>query len=469
MNVRYLSTSQKLIAKFRRLRLLLGLASVAIAADALADDWPQWMGPRRDGVWRETGIIQSFDTNGPPVKWRVPVKAGYVGPAVANGRVFLLDREAGKPPERPRGDRSRPSVPGNERLLCLEAATGRTLWEKAYDRPYTIEYPAGPRATPLVDANRVFTLGAMGDLRAHDTTRGDLLWARNLPDDFATEPPVWGYAAHPILDGNRLIVPVGGTNSAIVAFNKETGAEMWRALTAHEIGYAPPVIQEVAGRRQLVFWHPDAVSGLDPETGELYWTHPYPVGGKPQRPEVTIAMPRLAGDRLFLTSFYQGSLLLRVPQPGQTAQVLWNRRSTRQSEVTEGLATVMSTPVIGDGQIYGICAFGELRCLDLATGDRKWESLEVFDGETGFFASAFLVEQAGHYWIFNDKGELILGRLRPAGFELISRAKILESVESTRGRAVLWCSPAYADRCMYVHNGRELVCVDLADGLSGVG
>jgi outer membrane protein assembly factor BamB len=214
----------------------------------------------------------------------------------------------------------------------------------------------------------------------------------------------------------------------------------------------------------LIFWHPDAVNGLDPETGKLLWTHEYPVGGQPQRPEVAIAMPRLDGDRLFLTSFYQGSLLLHVPAAGEEASVVWNRRSTKRSEITEGLATVMSTPVIRDGHLYGICAFGELRCLDLATGDRVWESLEMFGGEGGFFATAFIVEQGGRYWIWNDHGELILGKLSPGGFELISRAKILDPVESTRGRNVLWCHPAFANRRAYLHNGRELLCLDLAAG-----
>lgn len=436
------------------------------ASSASADDWPQWLGPQRDGVWRETGIIETFDTNGPPVKWRVPVKAGYVGPAVADGKVFLLDREAGKPPERQPGDRALATIPGNERVFCLDASTGRTLWEQTYDCPYAIAYPSGPRATPVISGGRVYTLGAMGDLRTLNAADGQLVWSRSLPQDYHTEPPVWGYAAHPLLDGDRLIVPVGGTNSAIVAFHKDTGAEIWRALTAREIGYAPPVIRELAGRRQLIFWHPDAVNGLDPATGELLWTHRYPVGGQPQRPEVTIASPRFDGDRVFLTSFYQGSLLFEVPHVGEEAKVIWNRRSTRRSEVTEGLATVMSTPVIRDGHLYGICAFGELRCLDLATGDRQWESLEVFGGEGGFFATAFLVEQGDRCWIWNDHGELLLGRLSPTGFTLISRAKLLEPVEHTRGRDVLWCHPAFAYRRAYVHNGRELLCLDLAINLS---
>lgn len=437
-------------------------AAFALALNLRADDWPQWMGPQRDGVWRETGLIEHFDKDSLPVKWRVPVKAGYVGPAVVDGRVFLLDREAGKPPERKRGDRSLPQVPGNERVLCLDAATGRTLWEHTYDCPYRISYPSGPRATPLVSGGRVFTLGAMGNLKCLEADTGKVVWATNVATQFQAEPPVWGYAAHPLLDGDRLILPVGGTNSAIVALHKDTGRELWRALSATEIGYAPPLIRDIAGRRQLVFWHPDAISGLNPANGEVFWTHPYPVGGKPQRPEVTIALPRFDGDRMFLTSFYQGSLLLQVPAAVAEPRVVWNRRSKKQSEMTEGLHTVMSTPVVKDGFAYGVCAFGELRCLDLKTGDRRWESLELFGGEGGFFAHSFIIEQADRHWFWTDHGELMVGRLSPQGVDLVSRAKLLEPLENTRGRDVLWCHPAFANRHAYVHNGRELICVDLS-------
>jgi outer membrane protein assembly factor BamB len=257
-------------------------------------------------------------------------------------------------------------------------------------------------------------------------------------------------------------VPVGGTDSAIVAFHQGTGEEIWRSLDAREIGYAPPVLHEAAGRRQIVFWHPDAISGLDPATGEVFWTSRYPAEGKPHRPEVTIALPRVDGARVFLTSFYQGSMLLRIPGRGEEPSVIWNRRSSRQSEITDGLHTVMSTPVIRDGRIYGICAFGEMRSLDLESGERRWESLEVFGGERGFFATAFVVEQGGRYWIWNDRGDLILARMTPEGYEPISRAHLLDPVETTRGRDVLWCHPAYANRSAYFHNGRDLLCLDLA-------
>jgi len=427
----------------------------------LADDWPQWLGPRRDGVWREQGITERFGSNGPPILWRETVHAGYSGPAVVGNRLFMLDRQAGTAPERKKGETSLPQVPGNERVLCLDATTGKPVWEHTYDCPYRIDYAAGPRTTPTVADGRVYTLGAMGDLLCLTAATGDVIWSRDFLKDYKlSEPPTWGYAAHPLLDGERLICLVGGEGSAVVAFHKDTGKELWRALTAQEIGYAPPVIYTVRGQRQLIIWHPDAISGLEPETGKTLWSHPYPVGGKPQRPEVTIAMPRLEGTRLFLSCFYQGSMLLDIAREQPT--MVWNRRSTSKSVMNDGLHTILSTPIFKDGFIYGVCGFGELRCLEATTGDRKWETYAATTGEKSFFANAFMVPHQDQTFIWNDQGELILARLRPDGYQEISRAKLLDPLEHTRGRTVTWCHPAFANRCLYVHNGKELICVSLA-------
>jgi outer membrane protein assembly factor BamB len=263
-----------------------------------------------------------------------------------------------------------------------------------------------------------------------------------------------------LLDADRLICLVGGTNTAVVAFSKDTGKEVWRALNAVEIGYAPPVIYAVHGQRQLIIWHPDAVKGLDPVTGKGLWSQPYPVGGEPKRPEVTIALPRLEGDRLFLTCFYQGSLLLRIGQ--ESPQILWNRRSTNDETMNDGLHSVLGTPVFKDGYIYGVCGFGELRCLEARTGDRLWETYAATGGQKGFFANAFLTTHGDRTFLWNDQGELIIASLKPDGYKEISRAKLLEPLEKTRGRTVTWCHPAYANRCIYVHNGKDLICVSLA-------
>ena len=438
--------------------VVLGVSCLALSG--FADDWPQWLGPRRDDVWREHGILQHFPTNGPTVVWRAPVEGGYSGPAVVGDRLFVMDRPRGTNAEAVQAGSDAPQSPKEERVLCLDATTGKEVWEHAYPREYNIGYPEGPRTTPTVSNGRVFTLGAMGDLLCLRADSGQVVWARNFPSEYHAKPPAWGWAAHPLLDGDRLICLVGGSNSAVVAFQKDTGQEVWKALNAVEIGYAPPVIYTVAGRRQLIIWHPDAVCGLDPQTGKLLWSQPYPVGGEPKRPEVTIAMPRLEGERLFLTCFYQGSLLLQLS--GEGPKIVWNRRSSSDEVMNDGLHTVLGTPVFKDGYIYGVCGFGELRCLDAKTGDRKWETYAATVGHKAFFANAFLTTHDDGTFIWNDQGELIIARLRPEGYQEISRAKLLEPLEKTRGRVVTWCHPAYANRRAYVHNGKELICVSLA-------
>jgi outer membrane protein assembly factor BamB len=441
--------------------LLLTVVFALLAAPLRADDWPQWMGPQRDDVWRERGIVQQFPTNGPPILWRAAIAPSYSGPAVAGDRLYFMDRPKAADSDPKKGDEQASAPPALERVRCLDARTGKPVWDHAYPRVYNIGYPAGPRTTPTVADGRVYTLGAMGDLLCLKADSGEVVWSRSFPQDFQpVKPPVWGWSSHPLLDGDRLICLVGGSNTAVVAFQKDTGKELWRALTAQEIGYVPPVIYPINGRRQLIIWHPDAVSGLDPESGKVFWSQPYPVGGEPKRPEVTIALPRLEGNSLFLTCFYQGSLLLQVTESG--AKVAWNRHSTSDSEMNDGLHTVLGTPIFRDGFIYGVCGFGEFRCLDAKTGDRKWETYAPTVGKQGFFANLFMTENEGRTFLYNDQGELIIARLRPEGYEEISRAKLLEPLEKTRGRTVTWCHPAYANRRAYVHNGKDLICVSLA-------
>ncbi len=445
-------------------RLLLFLTVALFSAtSSVADDWPQWLGPQRDGVWREQGIVESFPANGLLVRWRAVVHRGYSGPAVVGDRLFMMDREPGPPLVRKPGDHSIPAAAGDERILCLDARTGNEIWEHTYDCPYRIGYPSGPRTTPVVAEGQVFTLGAMGDLLCFDAKDGKVQWERHFLKDFELgDPPTWGYAAHPLLDGRRLICLVGGSNSAVVAFDKDSGKEIWRALTAKEIGYAPPVLQTIAGKKQIVIWHPDALAGLDPESGKVLWTHPYPVGEKPQRPEVTIATPRVFGNRIFVSSFYHGALLLEVTNNPWGAKVVWNRHSTSESVLNDGLHTVMCNPIWEQDHIYGTCGHGELRCLNARTGDRLWESDGAVGGKPGLFATAFLVKHDDKVFIWNDQGELILARFSPKGYEEISKARLLETSENTRGRDIVWCHPAYANRCIYVHNGKQLICVSLA-------
>ncbi|MDB6031116.1 MAG: Pyrrolo-quinoline quinone, partial [Verrucomicrobiales bacterium] len=219
------------------LALLLGLSLTT----ARADDWPQWLGPQRDGVWRETGILKEFPADGPKIRWRAPLGAGYTGPAVVGGRVYVMDRQLKNSASNPTDPFQRGTIPGNERVLCLDEANGHIVWTNEYNCPYTVSYPAGPRATPLVSNGKVYTLGTEGNLLCLDAATGKKIWAHELKKDYNLETPVWGFSAAPLLNGQKLICLVGGDGSTVVAFDKDTGKELWKALSAKEPGYCPPM------------------------------------------------------------------------------------------------------------------------------------------------------------------------------------------------------------------------------------
>ena len=194
-----------------------------VAANATADDWPQWLGPQRDGVWRETGIVEKLPTNGLKFRWRIPIGGGYTGPAVANGRVYVMDRQLGKDAKSPPNAFTRGEIPGTERVLCLNEADGKILWRHEYDCPYTVSYAAGPRATPTVHGDKAYTLGAEGNLLCFDSEKGAVVWSHDFKKDFGIKTPMWGFAGHPLVDGKKLICLAGGDGSVAVAFDKDTG------------------------------------------------------------------------------------------------------------------------------------------------------------------------------------------------------------------------------------------------------
>jgi outer membrane protein assembly factor BamB len=445
-----------------RLRWLVALLVLPIfaRASARADDWPQWLGPKRDGVWRESGILDRFPKDGPKVLWRAPIGGGYTGPAVVGDRVYVMDRQA-TPLAKGAEGFGKEGIAGKERVLCLNAADGKLVWKHEYDCTYKIYYPSGPRTTPVVDAGKVYTLGAMGDLCCLDAATGKVHWSKSLAKEYKMRLPVWGYAAHPLIDGERLFCLVGGEDHAVAAFDKNTGKELWHALSVKEVGYAPPVLIEAGGKRQLIVFHTEAVNSLDPATGKVYWSQPFP-GREPERPGITISTPQLAGDLLYLTSPHHGSLMMKLAADKPAASVLWRSKDKSNIGRTDALHSMMSTPALKDGYVYGVCVAGELRCLKAGTGERVWQTHDATGGRRALGATAFLVRQGDRFFIFNDAGDLILARLTPKGYEEVSRAHLLEPTLFSRGRDVVWSHPAFANRCVYVRNDKEIICVSLA-------
>ena len=443
------------------------------AGGGRADDWPQWLGPQRDGVWRETGLLDAFPKGGPKPKWKVKVGLGYAGPAVAGGKVFVTEYMPAGGAAIPANPFARDKVPGAERVRCLDAATGKEVWAADYPCEYAVSYAAGPRCTPTVDGDKVYTLGAMGDLRCYAVADGKLVWAKNFVTDFAAKVPVWGFACHPVVDGDHLICVGGGPDKLVLALNKTTGDVVWGSQSCDgDFGYSPPVVATLGGVRQLVVWHTRAVVGLDPTSGKRLWKFDWDI-----KSALTAPTARPVGtDMLFLTSFYNGSTLLKVSAAGVTPVWQSKAKGERPAQTTD-LSSIMCTPAVAGEYVYGVCSYGELRCLEVMTGKRVWESMTASrgaltpakvaaqpgptDGER--WGLAFLIPHADRYFLFNEQGDLIIAKLTPKGYDEVSRTHLVDPTNTlVRGRKVVWMHPAFAGKCVFARNDNELVCVSLA-------
>ena len=402
----------------------------------LADDWPQWRGPHRDGVWGETGIIEEFQAGNAQTVWRVPLSSGYSGPTVAAERVYVVDRVT--EPEQV------------ERVLCFDAMKGEKVWSHTYGCDYqNLPYPAGPRASVTISEGRAYALGSMGHFICLDAVSGQVLWRKDLNAEYAIRMPTWGIAASPLIEKELVIVQIGGEEKAcIVAFDRTTGQEEWRALE-DPVNYSSPIVIDQANKRVLVSWTTKRVVGLDPRNGQLLWEQPFTA-------EMGIATPVVDNGLLFVSSFFDGALLLRLHDDRPGASVAW------QTKGDDSLHCCISTPILQDDCIYGVHSYGELRCFDLKTGNLVWESLAAVPRAR--WANIHMVRHGQHVWMFNERGELILGRLSPGGFQEVGRKALIKptQVQLPQRGGVCWAHPAFAYKHVYLRNDEELICVDLS-------
>lgn len=438
---------------FQAFLLLFACFSVALWPAAHGDDWPQWTGPNRDSVWSEDGVIEAIPEKGLPVKWRAPVELGYSGPAVADGRVFVTDyvQKSGNVTNNPGG---RDKLEGVERTLCFDAADGKTLWKHEYLQSYEMSYPRGPRCTPTVSDGKVYVLGAQGKLWCLDAAKGAIVWQKDLVETYKTETPFWGFAAHPLVDGDLLYCVVGGPGSVVVSFNKHTGAEVFKALSASEAGYCPPTMIEHAGVKQLLVWHPESLNSLNPLTGEVYWTVPL----KPAY-SMSVTAPRKHGKFLYVSGIGNVSVLLELADGKPGVKELW------RGKPTNSVYNCNAPSILEDGMIYGCdCRSGELIGVQMSDGARLWKTLKPTSGgeRTSGHGTAFLVKHADRYFLFSETGDLILAKLSAAGYEELGRSHVVDPTNEAFGRKVVWSHPAFANRCLFARNDKELVCVDLA-------
>jgi outer membrane protein assembly factor BamB len=260
--------------------------------------------------------------------------------------------------------------------------------------------------------------------------------------------------------GDKLIaVAAGAGNAKVVAFDKHSGQEVWRALSSEESepGYSQPVLIEYAGRMQLVVWHATALEALDPETGRVLWSHPFRV-----TMNTPIATPVWSAPHLLVSGFFDGARMMALERSG-SARLLWASEGGNEVR-TDKLHALMSQPVIDGDFIYGICSFGQLRCLRRSTGERVWETQAV-TVEKARNATAWMVRNDGRVLIFNDRGELILAKLAPSGYTETGRTKLIKPTSPPGARrelgAVIWSHPAFANRHMIIRNDEEAIRVSL--------
>ena len=432
---------------FRSLICCCLVFAVAFQSPVTADDWSQWRGDFRDGVWRETGIITEFQPKDVRPKWSQSIGTGYSSPTVSNGLVFLMDYdEAGS----------------TESIRCWNADTGEPAWQHTYETDYQISYAAGPRSAVTVHEELAYSMGAMGQLKCLQVSDGSVVWEKDLDSQYrisaSKRMPIWGMSCSPLIVDDLVILQVGGEGAGVVAFQKKTGKEVWRSLDDRG-QYSSPVLVRQNSQDVIVCWTGDGVAGLNPTDGKAYWYYQL----SPSRMPIGVASPVVQGNRIFLTSFYDGATMLEMSSNSMDIKLVW-RKVGPNERATQAIHSIISTPIWLGKHIYGMDSYGELRCLDADTGERVWEDKTLV--KQNRWGTVHFVQNGQRIWMFNEQGELIIGTLDKSGLTIGSRVKVLEPNQMrTRNRkgGVCWSHPAFANKSVFLRNDSELVCIGLAE------
>ncbi len=438
-----MSVSQ-LLRSAPRLGLSSFLVAIAVCVTlARGEDWPQWRGPARDGRWQAEGIVEQLPDGQLPLTWSVPIGSGYSGPTVSDGLVYVTDRQGA-------ADKM------TERVLCLDSSNGSIVWKHEYPVTYKIDYTAGPRASVTIDGGTAYSVGAMGHFFAFEARSGKLLWQHDLNDEYDINMPAWGIAASPLVYQDLVIQQVGGSKGAcLVAFDRASGKEVWRALD-ERAAYSSPIILRQANEDVLVAWTGESLSGLSPRTGKVYWREPM----LPSRMPIGIASPSVDKDLVFVSSFYDGSLMVRLMKDKLAIEKVWRIVGPTEQK-TESLHAMIGTPIVSDGYVYGVDSYGEFRCLNAETGARIWESQAAVPRDR--WSTIHMVRRADKVWMFNERGELLITKLSPTGLEILDRCQLIEPTtkQLPRRGGVCWTHPAFAEQSIFVRNDERLIKASL--------
>ncbi|HEY1306163.1 MAG TPA: PQQ-binding-like beta-propeller repeat protein [Vicinamibacterales bacterium] len=405
----------------RRLFAAAIVLALGMAARAVALDWPQFLGPDRNGTYAGPPLNETWGPSGPKVVWRKQVGQGFAGPAVVQGRVLLFHRV------------------GNEEVLeSLDAKTGMSTWRYAYPTTYRDDFgfDEGPRAVPVVTDGIVYTFGAQAQLHAVDLAKGTRVWSHDAMKEFGVPKGFFGQGGSPLVEGGRVIANVGGAKGGVIAFDAKTGQVAW-AATSDNASYSSGVAATIGGHRTAVFLTRDNLLGLDPATGMIQFQRRW---RSRNNASVNAATPLVVGDQLFVSSEYgPGAAVMRVE--GSKLVDLWNSDDV--------LSNHYATSVYKDGYLYGYHGrqeFGpSFRAVEFKTGTVKWSQDQFRAGSVLLAGDRLLILREG--------GEMILAPASPQAFKPIARAQILNGV--VRPYAAL------ADGFLYVRNENTLLCLDL--------
>lgn len=416
----------------RRLAFLIGLLALGGPADA--EDWPCWRGPRKDGSWTAPPLPERFPESGPRVAWRSPVRPGYSGVSVADGLVYTMDR-----PEPT--DKSR-NPDGRERILALAADSGEVVWTHAYDAHYgDLDYGSGPRANPTIHQGRVYTLGAVGAACCLDARTGEVVWTRDLRSEENARIPDWGLAASPLVVDDVVVLHAGLPGGSVVALDLRTGAERWRSLP-DPAGYATPLLVDRPAGRQLIVWTPENVRSVDPRSGELYWSVPYPVTYG-----VSIATPVYHNDVVFVSGYWEGAKAVRLGPTPQSAELIY--------EENRWLRGLMCPPLVRGPYAYLLDKQHGLTAFEFATGNKLWDDGNRLTPK-GRNPQATIVwtGRGDQIAALNSDGDLILARLTDDGYVEQTRANVVDPT---------WANPAFAGDSVYARSDSQVVRVVVAE------
>lgn len=430
------------------------LTFLTLQNQTFCQDWPQFNGLNRDGKLDASYQLSELPAGGLKKVWSTPISGGYSGIAVAKGVVVVTDFliETGTVTN---NAGARDELSGFERAWCLDAKSGEVIWKHQDERKVAISFGIGPRATPTIDGDTVYTLGIEGDLLALNLKSGEPIWNVALKERYHTESPIWGYASSPLVDGDRLYTLAGGEGSVVVALDKKTGKEIWRAVSAAAIGYCPPTIIGAGNERQLLIWDAEKLNGLDPVSGEVLWSEPL----KPNY-EMSISPPLRHNDHLYVSGIGEVAAMYKIKADRAGLEKLWSKNNPKSAVYLSNAAGVFKDDMVAGAD----CGSGNFIGIDPKNGNRYWETMKPTSNteRRASHGTAFVFPvNNGLYYLFSETGDFIIAKITPEGYEEIGRQHLLDATNTWQGRNVLWSYPAFANGNIFVRNDHEIACFDL--------